>query len=100
MGVGGRSRFAVCQIVAGMQLITRAYPVAVSLNARPSSGPARRGSTASCTPTASGTGMRAARIYAYAWLIAGIGPAYDGKWWDSTTWRESQIVLKSGVGYW
>jgi hypothetical protein len=38
--------------------------------------------------------------YKIAWLIEGIGPPYDGKWWDSSTGSESTIKLRPGVGYW
>ena len=58
------------------------------------------GPRASRMPIASGTGMRARQDYEYAWLMAGVGPDYDGKWWDSAAWSESQITLRPGVGYW
>ncbi len=38
--------------------------------------------------------------YDYAWLITGVAPEYDGKWWDSATWRESAMVLPPNIGFW
>ena len=37
--------------------------------------------------------------YDYAWLINGVGPDYDGRWWDGTPFEESSIQLKPGFGY-
>jgi hypothetical protein len=38
--------------------------------------------------------------YKFAWLIDGIGPPFDGKWWDSSTGAETIIKLKPGQGLW
>jgi hypothetical protein len=38
--------------------------------------------------------------YKFAWLIDGIGPPFDGKWWDSSTGAETTIRLKPGQGLW
>jgi hypothetical protein len=38
--------------------------------------------------------------YKFAWLIDGIGPPYDGKWWDSSTGAETTIKLQPGQGLW
>jgi hypothetical protein len=90
------------QIVKDMQLIGSAYPdpVVLSLDAATFRGDGAQGASSE---------LRADRIwywdeglqgYEYAWLIAGVGPAYDGKWWNGRTWSESQMKLRPGVGYW
>jgi hypothetical protein len=38
--------------------------------------------------------------YDYAWLISGIGPGYDGLWWDGDPWGPSAMVLEPGMGFW
>lgn len=38
--------------------------------------------------------------YDYAWLVDGVGPNYDGKWWDGKAWKETKITLKPGYAYW
>ena len=38
--------------------------------------------------------------YNHAWLVAGVGEPFDGKWWDSREFRESEMELPPGRGFW
>jgi hypothetical protein len=40
----------------------------------------------------------ASKSYQIAWLVE--GGANDGKWWDTSTQRESKITLDAGQGFW
>ncbi|MFQ5905255.1 MAG: hypothetical protein ACE5JA_01655, partial [bacterium] len=34
----------------------------------------------------------------HTWLVDSVGPSFDGKWWDSDPWGETNITLRPGVG--
>jgi hypothetical protein len=84
----------------GMNLIGSAYPVSVALD---SSDLWEDGATGDINE------LNADRVwvwdpitetYKFAWLIDGLGPPWDGKWWDSETGAETTIRLEPGIGLW
>jgi hypothetical protein len=92
--------FAVIDISWPMQLIGSPYPDTVML--------------VDCGLKESGATGRPSELFAdriwfwdesaynydYAWLVDSVGPAYDGKWWDSDPWGETTIAVKPCYGYW
>ncbi|TET46716.1 hypothetical protein E3J62_03700 [candidate division TA06 bacterium] len=38
--------------------------------------------------------------YVFAWLVAGVGAPYDGKWWSSQDFEESTMDLGPDCGFW
>lgn len=89
-------------IVEGMQLIGSAYPdpVVLSLDAGTFGQDGAHGANNELDADRIWYWNESRQDYDYAWLIAGVAPEYDGKWWDSAAWAESQIKLRPGVGYW
>ena len=38
--------------------------------------------------------------YVFAWLVAGVGAPYDGKWWSSQSFEQSSMDLGADCGFW
>lgn len=89
-------------IVEDMQLIGSAYPdpVVLSLYAATFGHDGAHGANNELDADRIWYWDESRQDYEYAWLIAGVAPEYNGKWWDSAAWGESQIKLRPGVGYW
>ncbi|MFQ5906802.1 MAG: hypothetical protein ACE5JA_09550, partial [bacterium] len=87
-------------VVSGMQIIGSAWPETLLLD--------------SCDLRASGANgapdeLLADRIwqwheqgpnYRFAWLVDGVAPGYDGRWWQSDIWGPTEIRSMPGHGYW
>jgi hypothetical protein len=84
----------------GMQHIGSAYPVEVLLTDSDLKEDGAMGAINELNADRIWEWDPSTEEYIIAWLIDGIGPPYDGKWWDSSTGSETTIKLRPGVGYW
>ena len=87
-------------IVEGMQLIGSAYPMEMTLYQATFAEDGAYGAPSELYADRVWYWDTDLQDYDYAWLVDGIGPAYDGKWWDGDPWGETTITLRPGNGYW
>jgi hypothetical protein len=87
-------------IVEGIQLIGSAYPVEMTLYEATFAEDGAYGTTNELYADRVWYWDTDLQDYDYAWLVDGVGPAYDGKWWDGDPFGETTITLKPGSGYW
>ncbi len=91
------------EIVEGMQLIGSAYPdpVTPSLDAATFIQDGAHGADSELHADRIWYWDESLQDYEYAWLrVVEVTPEYVVKWWEGTTWSESQIKPRPGVGYW
>jgi hypothetical protein len=88
------------EIGEGMQLIGSAYPVEQTLYEATFAEDGAHGASSELYADRIWYWDESLQDYDYAWLIDGVGPPYDGQWWDGDPWGETTITLTPGVGYW
>ena len=97
--VSGAGEYAV-EIREGMQLSGSAHPVERTMCEATFAEDGAHGANSELYADRIWYWDESMHDYDYAWLIDGVGPAYDGRWWDGDPWGETTITLKPGMGYW
>jgi len=87
-------------VVPGMQIIGSAWPETLLLDSCDLRASGARGSPDELTADRVWQWHEQTVYYKFAWLVDGVGPEYNGKWWQSDIWAPTEIRSMPGYGYW
>lgn len=88
------------EVRPGMQLVGTAWPETLVLDSCDFYASGAKGAADELLADRVWQWDESGLFYRYCWLVDGVGPQYDAKWWSSDPWGPSDMRTMPGYGYW